>query len=160
MNGCECTGTRSEEYMRPELYLLVLYTDQWEDFSLCSVPTNEMTSLAVYWPMSALVDWFPDQIKPHMSGGIVNHVISKSALSSAAGLQQNWWNTTLSFCLKPVSTCCIKPKPLKICSYLNINKIKPKWRFSIKWWHLFFSPFLYFILKNKESITLVQLYWL
>lgn len=29
---------------------------------------------------------------------------------------------TVSFCLKPVSTCCIKPKPLKICSYLNINK--------------------------------------
>lgn len=31
-------------------------------------------------------------------------------------------NNTVSFCLKPVSTCCIKPKPLKICSYRNINK--------------------------------------
>lgn len=61
----ECTGTQSVVCVRPELYLLVLYTDQWEDFSLCSVPTNEMTYLAVYWPMSALVDWFPGQLKPH-----------------------------------------------------------------------------------------------
>lgn len=37
-------------------------------------------------------------------------------------LDYNMKYNTVSFCLKPVSTCCIKPKPLKICSYLNINK--------------------------------------
>lgn len=47
----------------------------------------------------------------------------------------------------------------KICSYRNIKKRQNE-DFQSNGGTYFLAHFLYFILKNKESITLVQLYWL
>lgn len=109
----ECTGTQSVVCVRPELYLLVLYTDQWEDFSVlcthqwndlsCCILTNECTSWLVPWPVKTT--WVEALLTMWSANLLYRLLLDYNRINEI--------QHCIFLYLKPVPTCCIKPKPFQ-----------------------------------------------
>lgn len=91
--------------------LFVLCTHQWNDLSCC-ILTNECTSWLVPWPVKTT--WVEALLTMWSANLLYRLLLDYNRINEI--------QHCIFLYLKPVPTCCIKPKPFKICSYRNIKK--------------------------------------